>query len=152
MIQQVCLHFLLIVWVNLEFTPFPWVIFENIKKFEFKNLKFNSLFFLFTLWADSKCPPSAWVIFSMRDPLSSVSGFWTRAGKLQGSSKKSHSVLLCYTAIGHFKWVRWDPKWPWAPWQWEGMTFQAFRGSSGAQIAFTILLATSIGDKMLYSD
>ena len=26
------------------------------------------------------------------------------------------------------------------------MTFQAFRGSSGAQIAFTILLATSIGD------
>ena len=26
-----------------------------------------------------------------------------------------------------------------------GMTFQAFRGSSGAQIAFTILLATSIG-------
>ena len=32
------------------------------------------------------------------------------------------------------------------------MTFQAFRGPSGAQIAFTILLATSIGDKMLYSD
>ena len=28
-----------------------------------------------------------------------------------------------------------------------GMTFQAFRGSSGAQIAFTILLATSIGDR-----
>ena len=26
------------------------------------------------------------------------------------------------------------------------MTFQAFRGSSGAQIAFTILLATSVGD------
>ena len=26
------------------------------------------------------------------------------------------------------------------------MTFQAFRGSSGARIAFTILLATSIGD------
>ena len=26
------------------------------------------------------------------------------------------------------------------------MTFQAFRGSSGAQIAFTILLATSIGN------
>ena len=26
------------------------------------------------------------------------------------------------------------------------MTFQAFRGTSGAQIAFTILLATSIGD------
>ena len=26
------------------------------------------------------------------------------------------------------------------------MTFEAFRGSSGAQIAFTILLATSIGD------
>ena len=29
-----------------------------------------------------------------------------------------------------------------------GMTFQAFRGSSGAQIAFTILLATSIGDRV----
>ena len=57
-------------------------------------------------------------------------------------------VLLCYTAIGHFRWVRWDPKWPWAPWQWVGMTFQAFRGSSGAQIAFTILLATSIGDRV----
>ena len=28
------------------------------------------------------------------------------------------------------------------------MTFQAFRGSSGAQIAFTILLATSIGDRV----
>ena len=28
------------------------------------------------------------------------------------------------------------------------MTFQVFRGSSGAQIAFTILLATSIGDTM----
>ena len=26
------------------------------------------------------------------------------------------------------------------------MTFQAFRGPSGAQIAFTILLGTSIGD------
>ena len=36
-------------------------------------------------------------------------------------------------------------KWPWAPWQWVGMTFQVFMGSSGAQIAFTILLATSIG-------
>ena len=23
---------------------------------------------------------------------------------------KSHSVLLYYTAIGHFRWVRWDPK------------------------------------------
>ena len=29
-----------------------------------------------------------------------------------------------------------------------GMTFQAFRGPSGAQIAFTILLATSIGDRV----
>ena len=29
-----------------------------------------------------------------------------------------------------------------------GITFQAFRGSSGAQIAFTILLATSIGDRV----
>ena len=29
-----------------------------------------------------------------------------------------------------------------------GMTFQAFRGSSGAQIAFTILLATSIGNRV----
>ena len=29
-----------------------------------------------------------------------------------------------------------------------GMTFQAFRGSSGAQIASTILLATSIGDRV----
>ena len=29
-----------------------------------------------------------------------------------------------------------------------GMTFQAFRGSSGAQIAFTILLATSICDRV----
>ena len=29
-----------------------------------------------------------------------------------------------------------------------GMTFQAFRGSSGAQIACTILLATSIGDRV----
>ena len=28
------------------------------------------------------------------------------------------------------------------------MTFQAFRGSSGAHIAFTILLATSIGDRV----
>ena len=28
------------------------------------------------------------------------------------------------------------------------MTFQAFRGSSGAQIAFTILLATYIGDRV----
>ena len=28
------------------------------------------------------------------------------------------------------------------------MTFQAVRGSSGAQIAFTILLATSIGDRV----
>ena len=37
----------------------------------------------------------------------------------------THSVLLCYTAIGHF---RWDPKWPWAAWQWVVMTFQAFRG------------------------
>ena len=36
------------------------------------------------------------------------------------------SVLLCHTAICQF---RWDPKWPWAPWQWVGMTFQAFRGS-----------------------
>ena len=45
-----------------------------------------------------------------------------------------------------FRWVRWDPKWPWASWQWVGMTFQAFRGVSGAQIAFTILLATSIGN------
>ena len=53
----------------------------------------------------------------------------------------THSVLLCYTAIGHFRWVRWDPKWPWAPWQWVAMTFQAFRGPSGAQIAFMILLA-----------
>ena len=35
----------------------------------------------------------------------------------------THSVLLCYTAIGHLRWVRWDPKWPWAPWQWVGMTF-----------------------------
>ena len=40
------------------------------------------------------------------------------------------SVLLCYVAIGHFRWVRWDPKWPWAPWQWLEMTFQAFRGFS----------------------
>ena len=60
----------------------------------------------------------------------------------------THSVLLCYTAIGHFGWVRWDPKWPWAPWHWVGMTFQAFRGSSGAQIAFTILSATSIGNRV----
>ena len=37
-------------------------------------------------------------------------------------------------------------KWPWAPWQWVGMTFQALRGPSGAKIAFMILLATSIGD------
>ena len=22
----------------------------------------------------------------------------------------THSVLLCYTAIGHLGWVRWDPK------------------------------------------
>ena len=29
-----------------------------------------------------------------------------------------------------------------------GMTFQVFRGSSGAQIAFTILLAISIGDRV----
>ena len=29
-----------------------------------------------------------------------------------------------------------------------GTTFQAFRGSSRAQIAFTILLATSIGDRV----
>ena len=29
-----------------------------------------------------------------------------------------------------------------------GMTFQAFRGSSGAQIAFWILLATSIGERV----
>ena len=29
-----------------------------------------------------------------------------------------------------------------------GNDFQAFRGSSGAQIAFTILLATSIGDRV----
>ena len=29
-----------------------------------------------------------------------------------------------------------------------GMTFQAFRGLSGAQMAFTILLATSIGDRV----
>ena len=28
------------------------------------------------------------------------------------------------------------------------MTFQAFGGSSGAEIAFTILLATSIGDRV----
>ena len=33
-----------------------------------------------------------------------------------------------------------------------GMTFQAFRGPSGAQIAITISLATSIGDKMHYHD
>ena len=26
----------------------------------------------------------------------------------------THSVLLCYTAIGYFRWVRWDPKRPWA--------------------------------------
>ena len=68
------------------------------------------------------------------------------------STIATHSVLLCYTATGLFRWVRWDPKWPGAPWKWVGMTFQVFRVSSVAQIAFTILLATSIGDKMLYSD
>ena len=30
----------------------------------------------------------------------------------------THSVLLCYAAIGHFRWVRWLPKWPWAPCRW----------------------------------
>ena len=66
-------------------------------------------------------------------------------------SPKKTIRLFC-TIVRWVTSVRWDPKWPWVPWQWVGMTFQAFRGPSGAQIAFTILLAKSIGDKMLYSD
>ena len=54
----------------------------------------------------------------------------------------THSVLLCYTTIGHFRWVRWDPKWPWASWQWVGITFRAFMGPWGAQIAFNILFSS----------
>ena len=42
----------------------------------------------------------------------------------------THSVLLSYTVIGHFRWVKWDLKWPWAPWQRVGMIFQVFTGLS----------------------
>ena len=43
----------------------------------------------------------------------------------------THSVMLCYTAIGHFRWVRWEPRWPW---QWVVMTFQVFGGPQADMI------------------
>ena len=75
--------------------------------------------------------------------------------KRDAKRKYVFSALFWHTVhtwIVHFGWVRWDPKWPWVPCQWLGITFQAFGGPSGAQIAFTMLLATSICNKKPYSD
>ena len=124
MIQQVCFHFLLIVWVNLEFTPFPWVIFENIKKIEFKNLKFNmwtvfSFFLLFGLIQNVRLLRELYFQWEIHYHQ------WVASGQEQENSKEAPRNLTVYCCViqrlvtsNWSDWTQNDPGHPDNEWGW----------------------------------